>query len=178
MSSAALCVKLGVLCVKNYFNAETAEMYAESRRETHLDRLGFDDAGRHPGGNDAQEFESRGAEESCKFLLGALLAARHHHHVQIEKLRKVRLVVLRHHAIDDYDFCVARHLVAAILQDRDSALVVPVVNNPLHDVSVAACGHCLEEVARPCFAAIRESSLLDFRTRTFDNLWSVQKNAF
>jgi hypothetical protein len=46
-----------------------------------LPRFAFDDAGRHGGGNDAQEPETGRVEEFRKLFRGALLAAGHNHHV-------------------------------------------------------------------------------------------------
>src|SRR5262249_55052119 len=117
------------------------------------------------------------AEKLSKLFLSALLAARHHHHVQIEELRKVGIVVLRHHAIDNDDFAVGLHLIADVLKNSDGAFVIPVVNDPFHDVGITACGNGFEEVAGNCFTAIRKSRRLDLCARAFDYLRCVQKNA-
>jgi len=55
-----------------------------------------------------------------------------------------------------------RHLGAAISQDRNRFFNIPIVNDPFHDVSVAAARDGLKEVAGDCFAAIGNSSSLEF----------------
>ena len=101
----------------------------------------FNDAVGQVGWDDAQEFEACVCEQLCKFLLGSLLAAGHHQHIQIDKLREVRLIALGHDAVDENELRVRLRAAADVAQDRVRFFVVPVVDDPLHDVRFAALGH-------------------------------------
>ena len=96
----------------------------------------------------AGELESRLPEERGVLVERALPTAGRDEHVQVRELRRRRLVRrrragARRGAASRPARSPARHA----LQDRDRLLVLPVVDDRLQDVGVAARGNGLEEVA-------------------------------
>ena len=66
------------------------------------------------------------------------------------------------------------HRPMAVPENGDAALVVPIVENPLQDVGVAAFGHAVEEVAGHQLAAIRKTSCPDVVSPLFDHVRQVE----
>ena len=94
---------------------------------------------------------------------------REHHHVP--ELAVGRLIAGRHHPFDDQHSATVVHRLAAVAQDHRGPLVVPVVDDVLEEVDVAARGNACEEVAAlyPATAApcrgfkLRSGSVNDIR---------------
>ena len=69
------------------------------------------------------------------------------------------------------------HRLRDVLQDRRRARIVPVVNDVLHDVRVAAFGHRREEIAGHGLAAVRQPCARDARLRAVDDMADVGEHA-
>src|SRR5438132_5710108 len=105
----------------------------------------------------ALEAEPGPGEE--RFELGPrALAARpgEHEHEQVEAAGQLVLLatVRVEQVLDDKQAAAGRHPLAHVGEDGDAPLVVPVVEDGLQDVEVAAVGDRREEVARDQLAAI------------------------
>src|SRR5438876_9243989 len=133
----------------------------------------LDDAELRGRGHDAREREARAREERAVLGGGALAAARPEQHVQVAEHYTLRVGALvdplRDDPLDEEQPPVPGHGAVAVPQDGDAALVVPVVDDPLEDVGVAADGARGEEVARDQLAAPGEPGLRDAGLRVLDD---------
>src|SRR6478672_2537739 len=68
-------------------------------------------------------------------------------HVQIHPLARRRGVTRRDHPLDQQQLACGRDRAANVAQDRDSLLVLPVVDQRLENVQVAILRNALEEAA-------------------------------
>src|SRR5579864_7969411 len=107
----------------------------------------LDDAQRALSWHDPSQLQSRDSEQLRKFLLGAL-APSHDKHLHIKELATVRVVTRGDHAVDNKHPSLLTHSGATVRENRSAALIVPVVEDALHHVGIAAFGHRLEEVPR------------------------------
>ena len=132
--------------------------YAISRPELQasLNRHALDDriwSGRRKNSRDA---ETRGGVERVPLLFGALTASGHQHHRHIEELPGIGSVGRADDAVHHQQLAVGLDGAAAIGEDLPGALIVPVVHDVLHDVSVGARRYCFEEASTEQFAVIAE----------------------
>ena len=79
--------------------------------------------------------------------LGALTAARHDKHVDVEELRFGGFRALRNDALDHEKSRAVGHGAPAGLEDAHRVRVVPIMNHALQEVEVSPLWHALEEIA-------------------------------
>src|SRR2546426_4427190 len=123
-----------------------------------LRRRAFDDAERRRRGNDARQVEARSIEQSAEFGSRALAPALgHDQHFEVHQLAERRRVTRLDHRIHDKQLAVRCNGTAAVAQDGDAPLAVPVVDDVLHQVGVATLGQGSErseehtsELQSPC----------------------------
>src|SRR4029453_1735313 len=87
-------------------------------------------------------------EQFGEFLFRAFLAADGNHHLNVQQLSPFAMVAGRDHRIGDKNSSLLVHGPPAIREDPDAILIVPVVQDVLQDVSIAAVRNRLEEIAR------------------------------
>ena len=63
---------------------------------------------------------------------------------------------MRHYGFDEQELGILYHRPMAVFEDGNGAPVIPVVNNPLKNVSVATAWHRLEEISIHHLTAIRK----------------------
>ena len=89
--------------------------------------------------------------------------------------REVRLVAFGDDHLDEQQSPVFGHRAVAVLENREGARVVPIVDDVLHQISVRACGHAAEEVARCEFRALQDAFGFEAMPRARNDLRHVEK---
>src|SRR5689334_17064273 len=86
-------------------------------------------------------------KQSAELICRALLTAKGHHHLQIDKRMRMahRLARLQDDIGDEHP-AVLGHRRAAIRQDLDRFLIIPVVQHALYEIRIVAWSHVSEEV--------------------------------
>ncbi len=107
----------------------------------------FDDAERTLRCHDAHQLQSGLFEDSGKLLLRALSSS-NNEHLNVHELAPTRVVAGRDDVIHDQDPPFLIHGGAAVREDFHALLIIPVVENVFHDVSIATGRHGLEEASR------------------------------
>src|SRR5262249_21895210 len=69
------------------------------------------------------------------------------------------------------------HGLAAVPQDRNRAIVVPIVNDMLEKISIAAARHLHKNVTAHRFAAVGKTDLVQSRVRALDDLWEIEQSS-
>src|SRR5262249_51758630 len=118
-----------------------------------------------PGGrrNDSRQLKTGRVEERSELIFRALPATGAYQHVNIvgggtpTLVRRIDAQWIN--AFDEQQFARAVHRPAAALEDRLSALVIPVMDNVLEDIGIATARHLAEEVATEHVAAILQPTL-------------------
>src|SRR5947207_1382002 len=96
---------------------------------------------------DSRDTESGGGVKRFPFRIAALAASGHEHHGHIEKLLRVGSVGGTDDAVHHQQLPAGFQGAAAVSEDSYGALVIPIVDDVLHDVGVGARGHGFEEVS-------------------------------
>src|SRR5436190_5640680 len=138
--------------------------------------LCFHDAERRLRRHDPREVETGAVEQRAELLLRALASTWHDQHLEVEDLPHARLVARRNHRLDQDDAAVLRQHLPDVRQDQRRLVVVPVMNDVLHDVGVAAGRDGLEEVAGPGGDAAGKTLRLDLRLRARDHVLEVEQD--
>ena len=123
-----------------------------------------------------RDAESGRGVERYPFRFAALAASRHEHHGHIEKLLRVGSVRWTDHSVHDQQLPAGFHRAAAVGKDLGRALVIPIVDDVLHDVGV---GHrdLLEEVAARDRAARRCAGPVKRSLRALDDVRKIEQDA-
>jgi hypothetical protein len=88
--------------------------------------------------DNAIEFEPGSLQQVPELRLGPLSATRcERQHLEIQEFTEVRRVTGRNYRINDEHFPSAPHRIAAISEDLNCSLVIPVVYDVLQDIGVA-----------------------------------------
>ena len=116
----------------------------------------LDDAQRALGWHDPGQLQPRIPEDRGEFVLGAL-APTDNEHINIKELAPAGVVARRDDIVDDQNLSILVHGGAAVREDLYRALIVPIVEDILHDVGIAALRHRLEEVSGFEHAASRDA---------------------
>jgi hypothetical protein len=77
-------------------------------------------------------------------------------------------------ALDDQQPAVRAHRAMAVPEDRESQLVVPVVDDVLQDVGVMGARHGLEEASPDRLASLGEPALGDLLLGSLDDVGLVE----
>src|ERR1051326_1194441 len=95
------------------------------------------------------QFQTGAGEQSLEIGCRAFLAAKAHHHLQIDHAVRVphRLAAF-HHELGDQHAPVLRHSLSAGAQDPYFALVIPVVQHRFDQIGIETRRQSLEEVSR------------------------------
>src|SRR5438477_11817832 len=93
--------------------------------------------------------------------LSPLLPFQEHQHLDIDQLTGVRSSIARHDGFRQHQFAARGYHRANVLQDAADVLVIPVVQYVLHEVSIGASRHALEEVAGHRGASAAQAILRD-----------------
>ena len=109
---------------------------------------GHHERDRRRGRDDVVERQSGALEELAVLVFGALEAAGHGQHGQVQHFGHVRLVAGGHDRLQGDDRRSRLRRLADVLQDLARPLVVPVVEDDGQQVGVRPGGHGFEEVAR------------------------------
>src|SRR5260370_15377038 len=83
----------------------------------------------------------------------------------------------RHHAFDQQELAVGRYSLAAILENGDAALIIPIVNDVLENIFIGARRHGAEEVSRDNLASLRYACSLKLTRSTRISARKVEDNA-
>src|SRR5438132_7307620 len=135
----------------------------------------FDDAVWHSRRHDFCQSEARSFKQRAVLGFRAFIAVQKEQHLKIEEFPERRRVAIRYHHLDDKELAILGHRPMAILQDGQGAFVVPVMNNMLHDISIAARWNRGEEVSSNDFATFGKATLFDRISSAFNNKWRLKK---
>src|SRR5215831_114637 len=80
-------------------------------------------------------------------------------------------------SLDNEQLGGSAHGLAAVPQDRNRAIVVPIVNDMLEKISIAAARHLHKDVAAHRFAAVGKTDLVQSRVRPLDDLWEIEQSS-
>src|SRR6185436_1884350 len=107
--------------------------------------------------------ETGGCEQISIFLLGALLSPGHRQHVHVGHgdplVNRRRLYTFRHDALDQQDLAGPLHGFAAVAQDRDTLLVIPIMDDVFQNVGVGRLRHRVKKITRNDFASLGNASI-------------------
>lgn len=110
--------------------------------------FGLDD--RQPAGvgfsGRAAQSQPRRVEQRGELRLGALPAGQDAEQQHVDALARVGVIALRDHRVQRDHPAARFHCPAAVLEDSHATVVVPVVQDVLHRIEVAAFRHRVEEV--------------------------------
>src|SRR2546425_2650033 len=104
------------------------------------------------------------------FSLCPLAAPGHHEHIQIHELVKERLIAERYDRFDDAQPAVRPHRAVAVLENRNAAFIVRIVNDPLENVGVASLWDLFKKVASHKVTSCVESMLPNMPFAEFDDV--------
>ena len=105
----------------------------------------FDDAVWRRGWHDSREPEARGREERRELLFGPLVPSEHREHLQVLQQGGGRCLARPQHLFEDQHFARWRHGLSAVLQNLDTALIVPGMQDLLEQVGIRPSWHTLEK---------------------------------
>src|SRR5207302_4775854 len=116
----------------------------------------FDDLEILARGNDAVQGQIRSVKQRAELLLRSLAAAEQDEHLEVGDLRAIRLVRSRDDRLDQQYLPALRQRLAAVREDADRLLVVPVVHDVLEQICVSRRNE-VEEVAPDHLASFCET---------------------
>src|SRR5689334_8332094 len=139
----------------------------------------FDDGLAAGGWNNAIQLESGSAEEVSEFFLGTLFAARQDEHLEIEELGEIRTVARLNYSVHDDDPAVrlVSEGFACVLKNGEGLVIVPVVDDVLHVIGVAAFADRLEEVATDKVATLFATGIADELFSALEKVWHFEQDA-
>jgi hypothetical protein len=112
-----------------------------------LYRLALDDRYKAGSRNHPRQRKARLTQQCAKLGFGPLLSARsRNEHLQVCESREVGLVGRFQDELNQQHRAVRPHRAAAVSQDRDRVMVVPIVNDVFRDIRVRAFGNGLKEI--------------------------------
>ena len=89
----------------------------------------------------------------------------------------MRRIPRRQHHFNEKEAAVRAHGLAAVLQNGDALILVPVVDNVRQHVGITALWNALEEVARTYGYAVRNTPLLQEGRRVGNDVGPVEQDA-
>lgn len=75
------------------------------------------------------------------------LAPGHHHHIEVNQQANMWLIHWRQNDLNNHEAAARGDDLADVIEDLARALVIPIMQDKLKQIEVAACWHGLEEVA-------------------------------
>src|SRR5262245_32396413 len=137
----------------------------------------LDDADAASGREHAPELEPGTGEQIAELLAGALLSAGDDQHVDVEQLAEVGRVAGTEDVLHDQHSPRRSHRVAAVAQDAERGLVLPVVQDVLHPVPAGVCRHAVEEAAAAHLATVGDIGEKSALRRRLDDLRLIEQDA-
>ena len=77
------------------------------------------------------------------------------------KLVKERLIPWRYDGFDDAQLATGRHRAVTVLENRNAALIIPIVEHPFQDAGISSLWHTLKKVPWQEITARGQSLFLD-----------------
>src|ERR1700716_3941649 len=163
-------------------NTLTADIEPAGNAKVRSGRRALDDAEAARCGPPRREPEATCGEELPELGLTALQPSDVDKHVQVHQCAELERDVpgrdaFGQYTIEDDQATVGRDYRADVAEDLGRVVVIPVVDDPPHDVRVPACGNGLEKAPGNQFAAVRDAALCDDGTRRFDDMRQVEQDA-
>jgi hypothetical protein len=140
----------------------------------------FDELHRHRRRHDLRQSQARCTVEATELCVRPLAAARAHQHVHIVGGCPSTLFGLIDaggiDSLDDQQLGVGMHGAPTGSQDRDRALVVPVVEDRFQEIGIRPSRHFLEHVTTHDLTPISKTPRAELRTSSFDHVRKIEEH--